>query len=100
VPDVIGRGAGRLMMNAAIRRAFAKPIHRFVVHTCSLDHPEALGFYIRSGFVPYRRAIEIADDPRLAGHLSPHAAPQVPILGSAARMGRAQRRRARPAARP
>jgi GNAT superfamily N-acetyltransferase len=80
VPEAVGTGAGRYLMNHAIRRAFGRPIRRFFVHTCSLDHPKALDFYVRSGFVPYRRAIEVADDPRLTGHLSPQAAPQIPIL--------------------
>jgi len=81
VPGVIGRGAGRALMNEAIRRAFARPISRFFVHTCSLDHPGALSFYLRSGFTPYRRAIEVADDPRLRGFLPRDCAPQIPVLG-------------------
>jgi Acetyltransferases len=80
VPGTIGRGAGRFLIQEAIRRAFEKPIERFFVHTCSLDHPDALGFYRRAGFEPYRRAIEVADDPRLAGHLPPEAGPHVPLL--------------------
>ncbi|WP_445503611.1 GNAT family N-acetyltransferase [Microvirga sp. G4-2] len=80
VPGVIGKGAGRFLMNEAICRAFAQPISRFFVHTCSLDHPGALSFYMRSGFTPYRRAIEMADDPRLRGFLPRECAPQVPVL--------------------
>lgn len=80
VPGVIGKGAGRFLMNEAIRRAFAQPISRFFVHTCSLDHPGALSFYMRSGFTPYRRAIEVADDPRIQGFLPRECAPQVPVL--------------------
>jgi GNAT superfamily N-acetyltransferase len=80
VPGVIGKGAGRFMMNEAIRRAFSRPINRFFVHTCSLDHPGALSFYMRSGFRPYRRAIEVVDDPRLQGHLPRDCAPQIPVL--------------------
>lgn len=80
VPGVIGQGAGRFLINEAIRRAFAQPISRFFVHTCSLDHPGALSFYMRSGFTPNRRAIEVADDPRLQGFLPRECAPQVPVL--------------------
>jgi GNAT superfamily N-acetyltransferase len=80
VPGFIGQGAGRFLMNEAVRRAFARPIGRFFVHTCTLDSPSALAFYIRSGFTPYRRAIEIADDPRLLGFLPQEAAPQIPLL--------------------
>jgi ribosomal protein S18 acetylase RimI-like enzyme len=82
VPEIIGQGAGRFLMNEAIRRAFKRPIRRLFLHTCSLDHPNALAFYLRSGFVPYRRAIEVADDPRLKGFLPPAAAPQFPVIGS------------------
>jgi GNAT superfamily N-acetyltransferase len=78
----IGRGLGRLLMAHAIARAWSKPIRRFWVHTCTLDHPGALGFYIRSGFSPFRRQIEIADDPRLSGLLPEQAAPLVPLLGA------------------
>jgi len=80
VPGAIGKGAGRFLVSEAIRRAFARPIDRFFVHTCSLDHPGALAFYMRSGFTPYRRAIEVADDPRLRGGLPRDCAPQVPVL--------------------
>lgn len=90
-PESIGQGAGRFLMHEAIRRAFARPITRLFVHTCSLDHPGALAFYLRSGFAPYRRAVEVADDPRLFGFLPIEAAPHVPVLGPAKRKGRATR---------
>ncbi len=79
-PDLIGSGAGRFMMNEAIMRVWSRPIRRFHVHTCTLDSPAALPFYRRSGFVPIRQQVEIADDPRLCGQLPGHAAPQVPII--------------------
>jgi GNAT superfamily N-acetyltransferase len=80
VPAMIGQGAGRFLMNAAVTRAFARPVRRFWVHTCTLDHPAALPFYIRSGFTPYRRAVEVVDDPRLTGRLPRNAAPHVPVI--------------------
>jgi GNAT superfamily N-acetyltransferase len=79
-PALVGTGAGRFAMNRAIERAWARPIERFWVHTCTLNHPRALAFYRRSGFVPYGRAIEIADDPRLTGIVREDAAPNVPLL--------------------
>jgi GNAT superfamily N-acetyltransferase len=79
-PETIGQGKGRFLMNEAIRRAFARPIDRLFVHTCSLDHPGALTFYMRAGFTPYKRAIQVADDPRLLGFLPLEAAPQIPVL--------------------
>lgn len=77
---LIGKGAGRSLMNFAIDRAWQRPIGRFWVHSCSLDHPAALEFYCRSGFVPLRRQVEIADDPRLSGTLPRTAAPRVPMI--------------------
>lgn len=77
---LIGAGAGRFLMQHAIARAWSRPIARFTVNTCSLDHPAALSFYRRSGFTPIGRKLEVAMDPRLTGVLPRTAAPQVPIL--------------------
>ena len=77
---LIGTGAGRWLMNRAIDKAWSRPIRRFWLHTCTLDSPPALPFYIRSGFTPFRRRVEIADDPRLTGSSPRTAAPQLPIL--------------------
>jgi hypothetical protein len=35
---------------------------------------------MKCGFRPYKRAIEVADDPRLRGILPEDAAPQIPII--------------------
>ncbi len=78
--QVQGAGAGRFLMNRAIDLAWQHPIGRFWVHTCTLDHPDALGFYLRSGFRAYARRIEIADDPRLTGLLPKTAASHVPVI--------------------
>jgi GNAT superfamily N-acetyltransferase len=81
-PALIGRGAGRMLMDAALERAWAARPRRLWVHTCTLDHPGALAFYRRSGFEPYRVQVEIADDPRLDGTLPQDAAPHVPLIRS------------------
>ena len=78
--SLVGTGAGRFLMNFALDTAWSRPIERFWLHTCTLDHPNALAFYRRSGFVPYRRAVEVFDDPRFLGLTRPDAAPNVPIL--------------------
>ncbi|SKA23728.1 hypothetical protein SAMN02745126_04338 [Enhydrobacter aerosaccus] len=65
--SLVGGGAARWMMNRALELAWNRPINRFWVHTCTLDHPGALAFYIRTGFVPFKRQIEIEPDPRLRG---------------------------------
>ena len=80
VPEAVGGGFGKLLMAEAVTRAFARPIRRLWVHTCSYDHPRALPFYVKAGFMPYKLMIEIHDDPRRSGHLPLEAAPQVPLL--------------------
>lgn len=80
VPGAIGGGLGRWTMNRALEKAWARSPARVFVHTCNFDHPDAVAFYLRSGFVPCGRAIEIADDPRLTGHLPRTAAPHVPLI--------------------
>ena len=80
VPDAVGKGNGRFLMDFAILRAFARPISRFFVHTCHFDHPGALAFYRRCGFTPYKLAIEIMDDPRHDGLLPQGAAAHVPFI--------------------
>lgn len=79
-PAMVGKGAGRWLMDHAIRLAWAAPISRFHVHTCTLDSPAALPFYMRSGFTAYRRQVEIADDPRKIGVLPVDSSPQEPII--------------------
>ena len=81
VPSAIGKGLGRALMDESIRRAWGRPINRYWVHTCTFDAPQALPFYIRSGFTPYARMVELHDDPRLSGKLARDASPQVPLLG-------------------
>jgi GNAT superfamily N-acetyltransferase len=78
--NAIGKGLGRALMDEAITMAWQKPIARIWVHTCTLDHPAALSFYMRSGFKPYKRMIEYHDDPRLLGKLPRSASPQIPVL--------------------
>ena len=80
VRGLIGAGAGRWLMNRAIKRAFRPGVERFHLHTCTLDSPRALEFYRRSGFEPVRQQVEVLRDPRLIGLLPEDAAPQVPIF--------------------
>lgn len=82
VPEAVGGGAGRWLMAQALEIVWNRPeTRRFWVHTCNADSPQALGFYQRSGFAPYKMAIEVADDPRLKGLLPRSCAPHVPLIG-------------------
>jgi GNAT superfamily N-acetyltransferase len=76
----IGTGLGRTLMNIAINKAWSRPISRLWVHTCNFDHPNAIGFYQRSGFKPYALMVEVHDDPRLQGKLPKTASPHVALI--------------------
>jgi GNAT superfamily N-acetyltransferase len=78
--EAIGKGLGRAFMTQLLDRAWSLSTERVWLHTCNLDGPTALSFYMKCGFRPYKRAIEVADDPRLRGVLPEDAAPQVPII--------------------
>ena len=80
VPELAGQGHGRWLMAHALNMAWRKGVVRVWVHTCTLDHPGALGFYRRSGFTPYQQSIEIFADPRLLGLLPRDVAPHVPLF--------------------
>ena len=77
---LVGTGAGRWLMNRAFEIAWARPVTRVWLHTCTFDHPAALSFYQRSGFRPFRRQVEVADDPRLDGTAPREIARHVPII--------------------
>lgn len=80
-PDAIGRGAGPWMMREALARAWSKPaIERVWLHTCTLDHARAVPFYLRCGFVPYKRQVEVLRDLRARGVLPKDCAPAIPLL--------------------
>jgi GNAT superfamily N-acetyltransferase len=80
VPELAGKGHGNWLMAQALASGWRKDVVRMWVHTCTLDHPGALGFYRRHGFVPFAQAIETFADPRLLAILPREAAPQVPLI--------------------
>ena len=49
-----GRGFGKHLLSCAVRDAWALRPSRVWVHTCTLDHPNALPNYVARGFVPYK----------------------------------------------
>ncbi|WP_230772164.1 GNAT family N-acetyltransferase [Sphingomonas sp. Leaf4] len=80
IPELAGQGHGRWLMAHALALAWGPGVTRVWVHTCTLDHPRALGVYRRSGFVAYQRTIETFADPRATGILPADAAPHYPLL--------------------
>ena len=80
VPSEIGTGAARFLMQRTLAAAFRSGPVRVWLHTCTFDHPAAVPFYLRAGFTPFKFAIEVTDDPRLAGHIPEDAAPHVALV--------------------
>ncbi len=78
--NLIGTGAGAYLMDRAVEQAFAAPITRLHVHTCTIDSQQALPFYRRSGFTPIMQKIEVAEDPRIYHGYDRALAPHVPII--------------------
>jgi len=58
MPEFIGRGLGRYLLDWTIRHAWRSRPRRLLVDTCDLDHPRALPVYQKSGFRIYDRRRE------------------------------------------
>jgi GNAT superfamily N-acetyltransferase len=84
VSEFIGRRLGAFLLRAAIDRAWARPIDRLRLNTCTFDHPRALPTYQRAGFVVYDRRSVSFPDPRERGVLPrSYRHPLLPELGPA-----------------
>ena len=58
----IGKGIGGYALSEAIKKSFKKDIKRVWLHTCTLDHPNALKNYIARGMKVFRKeSISILD---------------------------------------
>jgi GNAT superfamily N-acetyltransferase len=53
-PKFVGRGLGGVMLSHAIEEAWRAEPKRVWLHTCSLDHPAALGNYQARGLKIYK----------------------------------------------
>ena len=51
----IGKGIGGYALSEAIKKSFKKNIKRVWLHTCTLDHPNALKNYIARGMKVFRK---------------------------------------------
>jgi GNAT superfamily N-acetyltransferase len=60
-----GRGFGKHLLSCAVRDAWAlaPPPRRVWLHTCTLDHANALPNYVARGFTPYRTEVYEVDSP-------------------------------------
>ncbi|MGI9493779.1 MAG: GNAT family N-acetyltransferase [Geminicoccaceae bacterium] len=55
IPDFVGKGLGLFFLNWAVDHAWSMRPERFWVHTCDLDHPNALPVYQKAGFSIIKR---------------------------------------------
>ena len=85
VPELASKGHGGWLMANALGLGWRRGVTRMWVHTCTLDHPRALGFYIRHGFTAFERSVETFADPRLSGPLPRDAAAHIPCFDPAVR---------------
>jgi GNAT superfamily N-acetyltransferase len=67
VPEVIGRGLGRYLLDHTVAAAWRHRPTRLWLHTCTLDHPRALELYLETGFRPFLRRVERVALPAAAG---------------------------------
>lgn len=65
MPEFIGRGLGRYIVDWAIDAAWALEPERVWIHTCNLDHPAALPTYQKAGFTVFNRQTVSIPNPRL-----------------------------------
>ena len=63
MPEAGGKRLGYFFLYLAVMNAWAKPISKLLVNTCTLDHPRALPLYQRLGFVAYSREDRYIDLP-------------------------------------
>lgn len=63
LPNFIGKGLGGRLLSAAIVRAWDLGAARVWVHTCTLDHPQALRNYQARGFKVFRTEENIEELP-------------------------------------
>ena len=53
--EFIGKGIGGYALSVAIKKSFEKNIKRVWLHTCTLDHPNALKNYIARGMTVFKK---------------------------------------------
>ena len=53
--EYIGKGIGGYALSVAIKKSFQKNINRVWLHTCTLDHPNALKNYIARGMTVFKK---------------------------------------------
>src|SRR5581483_1821429 len=63
MPEFIGQGLGKWFLQWAVDRAWSYGIRRLWLHTCTLDHPNALSNYHKGGFKLYKEEVKRREVP-------------------------------------
>jgi GNAT superfamily N-acetyltransferase len=63
LPQFIGQGFGGHLLTEAVERGWAWGARRVWLHTCTLDHPNALAHYQARGFRVYRQETKTEELP-------------------------------------
>jgi GNAT superfamily N-acetyltransferase len=71
LPEYIGRGLGRYIVNWVVDAAWDHEPDRIWIHTCNLDHPAALPTYQKAGFTPFQQETAPVPNPRLLPTFAP-----------------------------
>ncbi len=58
LPEMIGKGFGKLILDAAILTATGTQNDRVWLHTCEYDHPRAQEMYLNAGFMIEKETVE------------------------------------------
>jgi GNAT superfamily N-acetyltransferase len=54
MPGYIGQGLGKYLLQWTIDKVWSAGPRRLWLHTCSLDHPNALPNYLKAGFIQFK----------------------------------------------
>ena len=63
LPAFVGAGLGGHLLTSAVERGFAMGAKRVWVHTCTLDHPQALANYQARGLRIFKTETAVVDEP-------------------------------------
>ncbi len=75
VPEYIGHGLGRYLLDWAVDTAWDRGPKRLWVRNSHFNHPHAIALYQQAGFEPYKQEEKIIDDPRRLGLIPPDKGP-------------------------
>ena len=78
LPEFIGKGYGKALLQDAIGKAWQAGGNRVWLHTCTLDHLQALNNYLARGFKVFKKRNMMIKFPPMQS--SPGKAPQVLVI--------------------